>query len=79
MAHLHLAIEPEDVKTGPAPIPFPIVRASQAAATSADTTTDAPHDALLAVEAVSRRMEDLARELGCLGYFDERDDEPTAA
>ncbi len=79
MAHLHLAIEPEDVKTGPAPIPFPIVRASQAAATSADTA-DAPHDALLAVDAVSRRMEDLARELGCLGYFDERDDdEPTAA
>ena len=35
-------------------------------------------DALRAVESVSRRMEDLARELNCLGYFDD-DDTPRAA
>jgi hypothetical protein len=31
-----------------------------------------------ALEQVSRRMEDLARALGCLGYFDD-DDRPRAA
>jgi hypothetical protein len=35
-------------------------------------------DALEALEQVSRRMEDLARALGCLGYFDD-DDRPRAA
>ena len=35
-------------------------------------------DALEALELVSRRMEDLARALGCLGYFDD-DDRPRAA
>ena len=35
-------------------------------------------DLLAAFEAVSRRMEDLARELGCLGFFDD-DDRPRAA
>ncbi|MHC4081796.1 MAG: hypothetical protein ACYS15_03605 [Planctomycetota bacterium] len=35
-------------------------------------------DALDALESVSRRMEDLARALGCLGYFDD-DDRPRAA
>ncbi len=32
-----------------------------------------------ALNAVSRRMEDLARELGCLGYFYDDDDRPRAA
>ncbi len=31
-----------------------------------------------AVDTMSRRMEDLAREFGCLGYFDD-DDSPRAA
>jgi hypothetical protein len=35
-------------------------------------------DALEALELVSRRMEDLARALDCLGYFDD-DDRPRAA
>jgi hypothetical protein len=32
-----------------------------------------------AFEAVSRRMKDLARELGCMGFFDDDDDRPRAA
>ncbi len=32
-----------------------------------------------AFEVVSRRMEDLARDLGCLGFFDDDDDRPCAA
>lgn len=35
-------------------------------------------DVLYAFERVSRRMEDLARTLGCLGFFDD-DDGPRAA
>lgn len=37
-----------------------------------------PSEALEALDTVSRRMEDLARLLGCLGYFDD-DDRPRAA
>ena len=47
------------------------------------TDADGPlsaEDALAAVESVSRRMEDLARELNCLGFFDDEDDDrPKAA
>jgi hypothetical protein len=32
-----------------------------------------------ALDVVSRRMEDLARELGCLGFFEDDDDRPRAA
>jgi hypothetical protein len=36
--------------------------------------------ALAAIEHVSRRIDDLARELNCLGYFDDAfDDWPRAA
>ena len=38
-----------------------------------------PGNVFGAVDAVSRRMEDLAREFDCLGYFDENDDGPRAA
>jgi len=42
-----------------------------------------PHDhtgnALAALAQVSRRINDLARELRCLGYFDDGDDRPRAA
>ena len=36
-------------------------------------------DVLFAFEQVSRRMEDLARNLGCFGFFDDDDDQPRAA
>lgn len=37
-------------------------------------------DVLAALNSVSRRIEDLARELNCLGYFDDGDhDRPRAA
>ena len=35
--------------------------------------------ALAAIDRVSRRIEDLARELNCLGFFDAEDDCPRAA
>jgi hypothetical protein len=38
-----------------------------------------PHSALDAVEQVSRRIDDLARQLNCLGHFDVEDDRPRAA
>ncbi len=41
-------------------------------------TQESP-DVLYAFERVSRRMEDLARTLGCLGFFDDDDDRPRAA
>ena len=49
-------------------IPFPHIRLAATYAT----------DIFEALEAVSRRMEDLAREFDCLGYFDD-DDGPRAA
>ena len=36
-------------------------------------------EVLAALDNVSRRMESLARSLGCLGYFDDEDDGPRAA
>lgn len=36
-------------------------------------------DVLEALENVSRRIDDLARELNCLGWFDDDDDRPRAA
>lgn len=36
-------------------------------------------EVLKAFDAVSRRMENLARSLDCLGYFDDDDDGPRAA
>jgi len=36
-------------------------------------------DVLAAFATVSRRINDLARELKCLGYFDDEDDRPRAA
>ncbi len=43
-----------------------------------DRAEEREHEALAALREVSRRMEDLARALGCLGYFDD-DDRPRAA
>ena len=39
----------------------------------------AAHDALSAIEMMSRKISDLARELNCLGFFDDDDDRPRAA
>ncbi len=44
-----------------------------------DVDADETSDVLYAFERVSRRMEDLARTLGCLGFFDDDDDQPRAA
>ena len=74
--------------TTPGPIPFPRQRATTAWGISAqqqrrpDRATGGEGsavDVFTALDAVSRRMEDLARELGCLGYFYDDDDRPRAA
>jgi hypothetical protein len=44
-----------------------------------DLDRDAATDALEALECASRRIDVLARELGCLGYFDDDEDRPKAA
>lgn len=59
----------------PDPIPFPSIDRSLAEFMPAS----AGH-ALEAIETMSRRIDDLARELDCLGYFDDGDDDrPRAA
>ncbi|MHC4650947.1 MAG: hypothetical protein ACYTES_08830 [Planctomycetota bacterium] len=74
---------------GPEPGAFPFPRTQPGSdsgrehQTAPDGSSGAPgrgslSDALDALESVSRRMEDLARALGCLGYFDD-DDRPRAA
>ena len=40
---------------------------------------DANEELLGAFETISRRINDLARELKCLGYFDDDDNRPRAA
>jgi hypothetical protein len=69
-------------------LPFPrIQRPAPGAPAGADDAAPAEaqdpaaeSEALAALEEVSRRMKDLARALGCPGYFDdENDDRPTAA
>jgi hypothetical protein len=61
---------------GPEAIPFPQAQGRPEPG-SADAD-DSVSEALEALESVSRRMKDLARALGCLGYFDD-DDRPRAA
>ena len=45
---------------------------------AADHRLGSPDDVLQSLENVSRRIDDLARELNCLGWFDD-DDRPRAA
>lgn len=64
-------------------IPFPNRPRAKHAPTSAeessaDEALDAIREATNAMHDVSRRIEDLARQFNCLGYFDE-DDGPRAA
>ncbi|MHC4416589.1 MAG: hypothetical protein ACYS0G_15055 [Planctomycetota bacterium] len=65
-----------DYGSGPEPgaIPFPRPQAGPKPPANSSMS-----DVLGALESVSRRMEDLARALGCLGYFDDDDDRPRAA
>lgn len=55
--------------------PKPSIRAAANDAELAETTDDV----LAAFATVSRRINDLARELKCLGYFDDEGDRPRAA
>lgn len=57
-------------------IPFPRIRLATSTPAAGDFTTS---DLFEAFCSVNRRMEDLARELGCLGFFDDDDDRPRAA
>jgi hypothetical protein len=73
----------------PAPIPFPGLSkaskssaqgASEALALANDLANSTNDDVIDALATVSRRINDLARELKCLGYFDdENNDRPRAA
>jgi hypothetical protein len=64
-----------------APIPFPRVRRmSEAADLESSNVRGSATDVIDALQTVSRRITDLARELKCLGYFDDGDDgRPRAA
>ncbi len=73
------------------PIRFPADRSTARRPEESDPNRPAPEqahehkpldhagDALAALAQVSRRINDLARELKCLGYFDDDDDRPRAA
>lgn len=64
-----------DEGNGPEPEVIPFPRTEPAPEPEPE---EAVSDVLDALESVSRRMEDLAKALGCLGYFDD-DDGPRAA
>lgn len=66
------------------PIPFPVHRARMifppSSALRNEAVGDTAEEVLDALQNVSRRITDLARELGCLGYFDDHDNgRPRAA
>ena len=66
-------------RTWARPIPFPGRAPSRPAGKNPRGRSDTS-EVLAAFEAVNRRMYDLARELGCLGFFDDDDDDrPRAA
>lgn len=76
-------INPESV---PTTLPFPRQHASTSSNTDAasaeawDISDSSTDDVLAAFANVSRRINDLAKELKCLGYFDDDDDDrPRAA
>ncbi|MHC4776663.1 MAG: hypothetical protein ACYTBR_15555 [Planctomycetota bacterium] len=68
-----------DDEIGPEPEAIPFPQAQWPPESDAEDAADSVSDALQALESVSRRMKDLARALGCLGYFDDDDDRPRAA
>ena len=57
------------------PLPFPAEEGQDRRA----APSQAAEDALAALDSMSRKIRDLARELNCLGYFDGDDDRPRAA
>lgn len=85
-----MALQPNNQGSGRMaddPIPFPAERAgapspprnSRRRATDSGKPRDPTNDALAALANVSRRINDLARELKCLGFFDDGEDRPRAA
>ena len=54
-------------------------RRGTAAGLSDESPRDPATEVLAAFANVSRRIEDLARDLKCLGFFDDPDDRPRAA
>lgn len=84
-----MPLRPHNPRPGRAadePIPFPGERSdgpsspsSRRDAADSAKPRDPTGDALAALAKVSRRINDLARELKCLGYFDDGDDRPRAA
>ena len=73
-------------QTTPRPIPFPVSQARArsrgigGASCGKALLPDSMDDMLAAVDDISRRINDLARELHCLGYFDDpNSDLPRAA
>jgi hypothetical protein len=61
------------------PLRFPVELAAIKGSRSGRGSAPAGDEALAIIEGMSRRMEDLARSLDCLGYFDDPDDKPRAA
>jgi hypothetical protein len=63
------------------PIPFPADLAEKLSEQSGDAASlrESAEGVFDAIDNMSRRIEDLARELNCLGYFDDDDDDPRAA
>ncbi len=75
----------DNPQSAPEPIPFPgdaadIMDSAEGMNHDLDLTAlpDSAERALAAIDSISRRIDDLARELKCLGYFDD-DDKPPAA
>lgn len=70
-----IAARPKPTDPVEGPIPFPGLTRTGGRATPRDPAGEV----LAAFAKVSRRINDLARELKCLGYFDDDEDRPRAA
>ena len=74
---------------GPQPIPFPAEVAGKTPASGEEPSTasllegigPSTDDVLSSIDSMSRRIDDLASQLNCFGYFEEGgdDDRPSAA
>lgn len=64
---------------GSAPPPAPATPASSNESGTETSQPDVGQDALDTIDQISRRIDRLASDLGCLGYFDDDDDKPRAA
>ncbi len=73
---------PRFTRPSDSPLAFPGAAARNRPAGGAgrgDSPRDPAGEVLAAFANVSRRINDLARELKCLGFFDDGDDRPRAA